>query len=659
MQHLLYRIQELEELLNVSERKADILTNLLKEASAEFEQAFKKVTESESNFKAIFENAPEAIYIFCTDTRMLLDCNSFTVEWLGYSRSELLSMRVDDILAPGTTGISNNISTLVDKGAVRISERRFRKKNGALVDAEVTGALVVYAGRRAMVALVRDITERKTLDELARYKALFDNVSDPVFISDARGRFLEVNDVACGLFEYPRQQLLQKAVKHLLAPDQQPVLANMWARLQREGALTFQMDMLTRMGSRLPVECHSRPIVFLGQPAILSVARDVRARKKMEEMLIRNERLSALGSMATGVAHNYNNLLQMIIALSEAAASKLAAGRIRETHEAIRHILEAGRRGADTVRRIRDFVDVRSGTVADSAPFDMATLLQEVLALMQTLWQSPEQHGKYTLKLEPLPECMVDANASEIYEVLINLIKNAIEAMPAGGALHISHQITATQIHLTIADTGCGILPQNLERIFEPFFTTKGTRSSGLGLPSSFGIIKRNQGEMTATSCPGQGASFCITLPRASALPSPAEPEIIPNSPKKVRLLLIDDEINILKAMEMFFEDTDIELAVVSKASEGIRMLEDAPPDVILCDLSMDDINGWEVAKIVKDICIKKEIPHIHFVLYTGLDKPLDPQKLLASGIDRVVTKPVSCLEIERIVQEVMHKKPL
>ena len=652
---LLNRIKELEELLDLSERKSDILTNLLKEASAEFQQALEKVTISESNFRAVFENAPEAIYIICTQTRKILDCNPFTTEWLGYSLDELLSMKVDDILAAGSTGVEYNVKRAVENGAVKISERQFKKKDGTLVDAEVTGTLIEYEGKQRMVALVRDITERKTLEELARYKELFDNVSDPVFINDSRGRFLEVNDVACNIFGYSRKKLLQMAIKHFIASGQHQLVSEMGERIRKGEAVTFHLEMVTCDQKRIPFEFHGRLIKFMGKTAVLSVARDLSFRKKMEEALVKNERLSALGEMASGVAHNYNNMLQMIIASGEAALAKLQAGKIREAHEAVQRILEAGKRGADTVRRIKDFTDFKSGPIAQKVPFDIGELLQEAVELTKPLWKDPQNTGKYVLHLDKPSGCIVDAKASEIYEVLINLIKNAIEAMPDGGMLRIyTSDINQTHVHLYIEDTGGGIAENNLERIFEPFFTTKGSKSSGLGLPSSYGIIKRNQGEMTVENHPGKGTRFCISLPLTDQAVKKTELEFIPVKNKKIRFLLIDDEINILKAMEMFFEDTEIDMIVAHTGLDGIKKMEHPIPDLIMCDLGMDDMNGWEFGKFVKKFCDEKAMKKIPFILYTGLDKPLDPQKLEESGIDKVVTKPISCEELERIVYQIV-----
>jgi len=654
---LLNRIRELEELLDLSERKSDVLTNLLKEASADFQQALEKITISESNFRAIFENAPEAIFILCTSTRNILDCNSFTSKWLGYRHDELLSMRLDDLLAADSSDIGDKVKSAVEHGMVKILERQFQKKDRSVVDAEVTGTLIEYEGNRRMVALVRDITERKMFEELCRYKELFANVSDPVFINDSRGRFLEVNDVACDYFGYSREKLLKKAIKNLIGPGQNHLVSEMGKRIQKGEAVTFQLEMTTREGKNIPFEFHGRSIRYMGNPAVLSVARDLSVRKKMEEALIKNERLSALGEMASGVAHNYNNLLQMIIASGEAALAKMEAGRIREASEAVKRILEAGRRGADTVRRIKDFTDVRSGQVTHNVPFDIGELLQEAVELTKTLWNDPQSYGKYLIHVEKPFGCMVDAKASEIYEVIINLIKNAIEAMPEGGEIRIYSRIENANFHLFIADTGEGIAEDNMERIFDPFFTTKGAKSSGLGLSSSYGIVKRNQGEMTVESRRGSGACFCVTLPLADRIVKETTVEIIPVKSKKIRFLLIDDEINILKAMEMFFEDTEIDLIIAESASRGIKILEETRPDVILCDLGMDGMNGWEVGKFVKQYYENQGMNKVPFILYTGLDKPMNPSQLEECGIDKVVTKPVSCESLERIVQQIVLKQ--
>jgi len=653
------RIRELEDLLEISDRKADILTNLLKEANAEFERALELLTRTETNLRAVFENAPEAIYIIDTDTRQILDCNPFIVGWLGYSRKELLSMKLDDIVVADTAEVQENIKTAIDRGMVTVQERRYLKKDGAVVDAEVTGTLVAYEGNTCLAILVRDVTERKQLEELSRYKELFANVSDPVFINDFDGNFLEVNEGACQLFDYSREQLLGMRVKDTVRSDQIEKLSASGKRIQRGESLTFETALITKKGEPIPFEFHARPIVFQGQPALLSVARDLSLRKKLEETLIRTERLTAVGEMASGIAHNFNNLLQMVMGASEAALVKLKAGKADQCEDAIAAILTSCERGADIVRRIKEFTDVRAEKTTQSRNFDLAELVQEAVELTKPLWKDLPTLRKYQINLINTRSAYVKGKPSEIYEVLVNLIKNAVEAMPNGGSLTICTNREEEKVHLKVSDTGHGIPEANLQRVFEPFFTTKGLKSTGLGLSSSYGIIKKHRGEIHAESTVGKGTTFTVTLPsaRMQRTKSPLSRKRAAPKGSKIRFLVIDDEINILKSITMFFEGSEIEIVAALSGAEGLKMFQAGGVDVILCDLGMDDMNGWEVAESIKHYCESTGIPKPPFLIYTGWDAQIELRELAERGVDRVVTKPVPYDELLHIVQEETAKK--
>ena len=497
------RVKELGDLVEVSERKADILTNLLKEANAEFERALNVVASSERNFRTVFEHAPEAIYIIDADTRQILDCNSFMVDWLGYSREELLTMRMDQLVCSGGRDISANVRQAMERGIVRVQERRYRKKDGSAVDAEVTGASIEYQGKRSLAILVRDVSEHRQLEELARYKELFDTVGDPVFINDYQGRFLEVNEGACTLSGYSRDQLLSKAVKDLIPGEQKARLAVSLGRLQVEEAVKFELDMVTSSGNLIPFEIHARSIHYGGNPAILSVARDLSVRKKLQKTLIRTERLAAVGEMASGVAHNFNNLLQMILAAGQAAIAMLDAGRIDNCRKALDTILGSCERGADIVKRIKAFTQEDVGAVREAQVFDLCELVREAVELIQPLLKDPTGSRKYEVRVGNLDKIFVRGRPSEIYEVVVNLLRNALEAMPSGGVVEVSSSKANYQVFLKVSDEGVGIPRHNLQRIFDPFFTTKGLKSSGLGLSSSYGIVKSHGGEIQVDSLSG------------------------------------------------------------------------------------------------------------------------------------------------------------
>ncbi len=663
VQNLKRRIAELEQLLETSERKADILTNLLKEASAEYEHTLENIKVSEANFRAIFENAPQAIYIIETKTRKFIDCNPLMETWLGYSRAELLTMRLEQILSSNARlGIKENINRTVNNGFIHIQARGFIKKDNSIVEAEVTGTLLNYQGKRCAAVLVRDITQKKQIQTLGRYKELFENVSDPVFINDAQGKFLEINDVACDFFGYSRKELLKMSLQELTWPGHFSVLTDMKNKLaelknkkiRKKRTFQFELNLMTREGHEIPFELQGKLINHRRRSAFLSVARNLSFRKQLEKTLIRAERLSAVGEMASGVAHNFNNLLQMIMAGAEVAKSKLASGRIRDCDEAIQNIFSASRRGADVVRRIKDFTQADINSFGTGKVFDLNALVSEAIELTRPLWKPPSSPQKYHLNLIHGENCFVKGVSSEIYEVLVNLIKNSIEAMPTGGSLSISTYTNNNKVNLVVADTGIGIPEEHFQRIFQPFYTTKGTQSSGLGLSSCYGIIKKFQGDIHLKSQLGNGTIFSVSFPLAAPEEIEIETQIAPQEHLPIRFLLIDDEVNILKSMEMYFEDSEIDITTAVSGEDGIRLVYKDDFDVVLCDFGMDDMNGLEVGKEIKSYYEQARRDKIPFLLYTGLDKQLDEQKLQDCGVNRVVNKPTSCRDLHSIISEIV-----
>ena len=158
---------------------------------------------------------------------------------------------------------------------------------------------------------------------------------------------------------------------------------------------------------------------------------------------------------------------------------------------------------------------------------------------------------------------------------------------------------------------------------------------------------------MHVKSILGQGTSFTIILPLAERPDLQERRKLEPIERQKLNLLVIDDEVNILKMMEMFFEDTEVDIVTALTAEEGLLAIQRDEFDAILCDLGMDDINGLEVGQKVKEYCLNAGKPKIPFLLYTGLEKELDPKKLSDFGVDRVVKKPIPCEDLLRLIQEI------
>jgi len=645
-------VKELKDALALAERKSDILTNLLKEANAEYERALDFVTKSEATLRSVLEYAPEAIYIFNLANRRFVFCNAYTCKWLGYSSQELLSMRVEDILAPSAVNLRENLKAAKNHGALYLHERRFKTKDGNIVDAEVTGTVIDYQGQQCLVAMVRDVTERKRMEELQRYKDLFEGVSDPVFINDLEGCILEVNDVACQRFGYSRDQLLTMKIWDLVIWEETPQTRQFISKMQDEQAVQLELYALTKDGQKSPFEFHSKPIKFKRQSAVLSVGRDLSFRKEMEQVLIRAERLSAVGEMAGGVAHNFNNLLQTIMSVTNGALANMEGAGAEKLIEALQTIQLAARRGADVVKRISDFSKGADGHQNAAEVFDLSLLVDDAVRLTKPLWKKPEEPCKYSVKVNNGLDCFVKGSPSEISEVVVNLIRNALDAMPQGGALTLATGLEDQEVRLTVTDSGEGIPPENLQRIFQPFFTTRGSLGSGLGLASSYGTIRKYQGEITVESELKVGSTFTVTFPAAACCPLPEHQRAAAYGEGPLRVMLLDDDENVLKALGFGLEQNDVEVLAPQSAVELVDGLGQTLVSAVICDFSMDQMNGLEVARLIKDTCQANGSARPPFILLTGLAKKLNAEDMAQNGVDRVLNKPIEIEELVGVIRE-------
>lgn len=364
------RISELESLLSVTERKADILTNLLKEANAEFEEALALVTRNEKNFRAVFENAPEAIYIVDPDSLQILDCNPFAEKWLGYCREDLVTMQADGIVESGVN-LVDTIQRAFREGQVRSQEWVYITKDGTPVDAEVTGTLIEYGEKQCLAVLVRDVTERKQASNLLqkarddlemrvaertselasaneeliheitdrkateqalrqseeRYRTLVESSFDGIFVQRA-GKIAFANTRLAEMLGYERGEIERSDHLTIYHPEDRPLIDDRaTARLRSQPLPTqYEVRLQQKDGSALDVELNARVVTIEGDNAIQVCVRDITERKRLEEQLLQAQRLEGIGRLAGSVAHDFNNLLTAIIGYSDVLLTKTSLG---------------------------------------------------------------------------------------------------------------------------------------------------------------------------------------------------------------------------------------------------------------------------------------------------------------------------------------------
>jgi PAS domain S-box-containing protein len=348
--------------------------------------------------------------------------------------------------------------------------------------------------------------------------------------------------------------------------------------------------------------------------------------------LVRSEKLRGLGQMAAGIAHDLNNMLAAI--LGQVELLKLR-GVPPDVRDGLTTLETAASDGAQVVRRLQDFA--RQRTASPLAPMDLAQAVQEALELTRPRWQDELQQRGKTIAIHTalgdLPPIL--GHAPEIREVLTNLIFNAVDAMPDGGRLTLAGAATSAGVTLTLTDTGVGMSEAVRQKVFEPFFTTKGVKGTGLGLAVVYSILERHGGRVAVASAPGQGTIVTLHFQAAAAgLAVPAAAP--PLRPASRRLLLIDDETTVRTTMGTLLRAVGHEVTEAENGPDGLASLADRLVDLVITDLGMPGMTGWEVAQQVK-----AAQPHLPVILLTGWGQQAPPPASGQDCVDRVLGKPI------------------
>jgi signal transduction histidine kinase/CheY-like chemotaxis protein len=374
--------------------------------------------------------------------------------------------------------------------------------------------------------------------------------------------------------------------------------------------------------------------------------------ERIREQYAQIEKLSALGELASGVAHDFNNTLAGILG----RAQLLLATKDPEKLEAgLRIIIKTARDGAKTIRRIQDFARQRRDH--DFQPVSMDQLLLDVREITRPRWKNKAEADSVHINLElqlRSDNALVMGDESELREVLVNLVFNAVDAMPNGGTLTLSAVESAEMVEICATDTGAGMSEEVRTRIFDPFFTTKGKTGMGLGLAVSYGIIRRHEGTIEVQSEVGRGTCFRIRLPIAKGAvrtkPTGELPVLaaVPQKPSAVRVLVVEDEGHMRELLKDILEKEGCQVTLAHEGREALSLFFESEFDAIFTDLGMPGMSGWEFAHAVREL--DKRIP---LVVITGWGEAVGSNEQNAAQVDWVVAKPFDNQQIVNIVREI------
>lgn len=381
------------------------------------------------------------------------------------------------------------------------------------------------------------------------------------------------------------------------------------------------------------------------------LSRYIEEQERIREQFGQIEKMSALGELASGVAHDFNNTLAGILGRAELMLRRVDDA---ETRRGLEIIIQAATDGAGTVKRIQDFARQRRDHDFQSVSVDQ--LLIDVNEITRPRWKDRAQahnvHIKLNLQINTQASIMGDP--SELREVLVNMVFNAVDAMPQGGRLTLSAEEVAGSIKISVADTGIGMSPEIRSRIFDPFFTTKGKAGMGLGLAVCYGIIQRHEGAVEVESELGQGTTFRISLPiaeggmmTASQKESGTRLTLVSLS-SLPKILVVDDEECVRELLIDILESEGFDVTLAENGEQALTFFNAIPFKAVFTDVGMPGMSGWELARSIRES--NQEIP---IAVITGWGDAVSSREQETAKVDWVVTKPFSIDRISEIAAEI------
>ena len=376
-------------------------------------------------------------------------------------------------------------------------------------------------GRQVIAATIisSNITEFKQAEELKRYKELFDNVTDGVFLLNRKGKFIESNNRALKSTGYTKDEFLDLNITQIVEADQIPYVESMLTKVSQEEEARFELNIKTKTSTIIPNEVNCRYVSYLGKPCFLAVARDITETKLLQNQLLRSERLAATGQLAASIAHEINSPLQGITAL----LNVIRMGY--EKDEDLLNKLDLIKNAFVSIRNtVRNLIDLNRPGKEKKQPMDVNQVIENTVALMSSHLKKNMINVKLNLAATT---SNINASPQQIGQVIMNLVNNAVEAIVAapdfkeklkkfssiGGEIVIDTSIQDETIIINVSDNGPGISNNDLEYIFDPFFTRKKKMGMGVGLSICYGIIEDHQGTITAENSPHGGVVITISLP--------------------------------------------------------------------------------------------------------------------------------------------------
>jgi PAS domain S-box-containing protein len=597
-----------------------------------------EIREREERYRDLVENIEDIIYV--TDsTGKIIFLNSAFERISGYTREEMAQKNYMEILTPESLKKTIELFKRQKKGQdVGVFEMSFFDKNRAIKTIEVREKHILEGGQIVEVhGLGRDITERKRAEEALRrseerHRTILRTAMDGFWIADMHGHLLEVNEAYCRMSGYSRQELLSMSISDLEDVETSADTAGRIQRIVAQGEDRFETRHRRKDGGvlQMMVSVQYRPSE---EGHLVAFLQDITEKRNMELQLLQTEKLSAVGTMISGVAHELNNPLTSIIGNAQLLAKRNVPEEIKNK---LNVILKESIRSSKIVGGLLAFA-------REHKPERQMTNINVILMESLKLREYDLKVSNIDVQMSAsgnLPETFADPY--QLQQVFINLINNARDALSGRdrGGLAIRTSGKDGLIMIEFEDNGPGIPEKLTNKIFDPFFTTKETgKGTGLGLSMSYGIIKEHGGTISVESKPGKGAKFVVTLPVTESA-QPALEEVSPPAKSSIgtrTVLVVDDEESLRNLVFEALTEGGFLVEIASSGEEAINLLKKRQFDAVISDIKMPGIGGKSLF-----LYIQKHYPDIaeKIIFMTGDVLNKDTQLFLQTTNNRFIEKP-------------------
>lgn len=495
--------------------------------------------------------------------------------------------------------------------------------------------------------IIRDLTvisrpEAEAGRETALLRHFVDAAYDAVYAATLGGRLLWANNRAAEILGLENESVEGESYSKSIQAEDSARVRSAFELAAGGEAQRSEARFLTRDGEARRILVTNSPIYAEGSVvAVLGIMRDVTEERQEVEQAMHSDKLRALGQLAWGVAHNFNNSLTAVLGYTQLVLNKISDPTIQRH---LKTVEKAALDAATMVQRIQNFA--RQGKDDAAAPADLNQAIRDALDLTRSSWRDDARAAgiAYDVIFRPEEGVIALCDQSAMREVFVSIIINAIEAMPGGGRLTITTVVDGDHLLANFEDTGSGMTGETRQRIFEPFYTTKGAKGQGMGLAVTYGIVERHGGEIHVTSEPGRGSTFTIKLKRAL---EPEAVSVYDGEDLAVRsssVLVVDDEAPIRVLLSDILRARGHIVMTAEDGLAGLRAVESTRFDMVITDLSMPGADGWTVIEATR-----RRWPDAKLVILTGyggfaeLAVPgSDP-----SVIDALISKPFNIAEID------------